>query len=246
MSGTRRKALLVSAALVGGTLLLTACGDSDKAAGAGAAKDAVATAPAGNAAGATPNGSTAENAAKGSEEGADKGSSGQVADKGTGNGGDKGGASGQGKGPDGSGVDRGDGVRVPVQQSCGANDISWSTRAETQAGGYILIMAKAKPGITCVLPNKYPVVAFGSDGTEASPAEHAVGKSITLSGNKTAYAGVNPKTTNTDYYKELHSIIVAPEQGDSDPAELKTGPIRVDKPIVTNWHTSAKDAVPFN
>ncbi|MFJ8230629.1 hypothetical protein ACIQ9E_11835 [Streptomyces sp. NPDC094448] len=246
MSGTRRKALLVSAALVGGALLMTACGDSDKAAGTGAAEDAAATAPAGNAAGATPNGSTAENPAKGSEEGSGKGSSGgQVADKGTGSGGDKGGASGQGKGPDGSGADRGDGVRVPVQQSCGANDISWSTRAETQAGGYILIMAKAKPGITCVLPEKYPVVAFGSDGTEASPAEHAVGKPITLSGNKTAYAGVNPKTTNTDYYKELNSIIVAPEQGDSDPAELETGPIRVDKPIVTNWHTSPKDAVPF-
>ncbi|AZK94782.1 MULTISPECIES: DUF4232 domain-containing protein [Streptomyces] len=247
MSGTRRKALLVSAALVSGALLMTACGESDKAAGTGAAKDAAAAAPAGNAAGATPNGSTAETSDKGSEKsadkGSDKGSSGQGTDKSTDNGGDKGGASGQGR--DGSGVDRGDGVRVPVQQSCGANDLSWSTRSESQAGGYILVMAKAKPGITCVLPEKHPVVAFGSDGTEAGPAEQSLGKAITLSGNKTAYAGVNPKTTNTDSYKELNFIIVAPENNDSDPVELKTGPIRVDKPIVTNWHTSAKDAVPF-
>ncbi|MEU0811381.1 hypothetical protein ABZ377_40695, partial [Streptomyces sp. NPDC005970] len=46
----------------------------------------------------------------------------------------------------------GNGEKAAVGQECGANDISWSTRSETQAGGYILIIAKAKPGITCVLP----------------------------------------------------------------------------------------------
>ncbi|QDY77468.1 DUF4232 domain-containing protein [Streptomyces qinzhouensis] len=235
MSGNRRKALLVSAALVSGALLMTACGDSDKAAGTGAAKDTAAAAPAGNAAETTPNGSSSETSGKAS--------SGKNAD----DGGDKGGASGggQGKGPGGSGADVGDGVRKPVQQSCGANDISWSSRSESQAGGYILVMAKAKPGITCVLPEKHPVVAFGSDGTEAGPAEHSAGKTITLSGNTTAYAGVNPKTTKDNNGKELTFIIVAPENNDPDPVELKTGPITVDKPIVTNWHTSAKDAVPF-
>ncbi|MBZ9600204.1 hypothetical protein K7B06_34735 [Streptomyces erythrochromogenes] len=35
---------------------------------------------------------------------------------------------------------------------CGANDISWSTRSETQAGGYILVIAQAKPGITLDKP----------------------------------------------------------------------------------------------
>ncbi|MEU5108746.1 hypothetical protein AB0H07_41955, partial [Streptomyces sp. NPDC021354] len=46
---------------------------------------------------------------------------------------------------DGVGAHVGDGERGNVGQECGANDISWSTRSETQAGGYILIIAKAKP-----------------------------------------------------------------------------------------------------
>jgi hypothetical protein len=140
----------------------------------------------------------------------------------------------------GSGADTGNGKREPVGQSCGANDISWNTRSETQAGGYILISAKAKPGITCVLPAALPTVAFGSDGTEAGPAEHAVGEQITLSGNTTAYAGVNPKSTNGDGGKELDSIIVAVGDDDPEPVSLKVGTITV----VTNWHTSATDAVP--
>ncbi|MFD7916887.1 hypothetical protein ACFV30_40445 [Streptomyces sp. NPDC059752] len=31
---------------------------------------------------------------------------------------------------------------------------------------------------------------------------------------------------------------------DPDPVSLPVGTITVDKPIVTNWHTSPKDAVP--
>ncbi|MFK4099324.1 DUF4232 domain-containing protein [Streptomyces sp. NPDC019531] len=129
-------------------------------------------------------------------------------------------------------------------QSCGTNDLNWSTRSETQAGGYILIMAKAKPGITCVLSGSLPVVAFGSDGTEASNAEQVVGDDLTLSGSTTAYAGVNPKTTNNNYGKELTSIIVSASNNDPNPISLKTGTITVDKPIVTNWHTSPSDAIP--
>lgn len=67
----------------------------------------------------------------------------------------------------GVGADTGGGELGQVGQRCGANDISWSTRAESQAGGYILIIAKATSGITCVLPAELPTVAFGSDGTEA-------------------------------------------------------------------------------
>ncbi|AEM80205.1 DUF4232 domain-containing protein [Streptomyces violaceusniger] len=147
---------------------------------------------------------------------------------------------------DGSGADTGNGKRGKVGQVCGANDISWSTREETQAGGYILVMAKAKAGITCVLPAALPTVAFGSDGTEAGPAEQAVGPAITLSGGTTAYAGVNPKTTGDNGGKELDSIIVAVGNEDANPVSLPVGTITVDKPIVTNWHTSAADAVPFD
>ncbi|MFC8517713.1 DUF4232 domain-containing protein [Streptomyces sp. NPDC057257] len=138
----------------------------------------------------------------------------------------------------------GSGDKSGYGQSCGTNDLTWSSRSETQAGGYILVMVKAKPGITCVLPGSLPVVAFGSDGTQASNAEQVVGQELTLSGSTTAYAGVNPKTTNSDYGKELTSIIVSVSNKDPHPVSLKTGTITVDKPIVTNWHTSAADAVP--
>ncbi|MFJ3284588.1 DUF4232 domain-containing protein [Streptomyces sp. NPDC086669] len=222
-----RKALLVSAALVGGTLLMTACEDGDAAKDTGAARS---SAPAsGAAASATPSGPAAAGSGKGA------GAKGEGTDD----------SAGAGDGA-GSGVDAGDGTRVPVEQGCGANDITWSTRSESQAGGYILVMAKAKPGITCYLPGTHPVVAFGSDGTEAGPAEQAVGEPIKLTGGTTAYAGVNPKTTGTNDGKELDSIIVAVDDSDANPVSLKVGTITVDKAIVTNWHTAPKDAVPFS
>lgn len=216
MFGKRRKAFLVSAALVGGTLLMTACQDTED----GAAPSASATdVPAADVSGA--------DASKGAEQGADKGSDAK-----------------DGGSAEGSGADAGDGTKVPVQQACGANDISWSTRSESQAGGYILIMAKARQGITCILPAALPTVAFGSDGTEAGPAEQSVGDAVTLSGATTAYAGVNPKTTDTDGGKELDSIIVGVGNEDPDPVSLEVGTITVDKPVVTNWHTAPADAVP--
>ncbi|MFD6475502.1 DUF4232 domain-containing protein [Streptomyces anulatus] len=220
MFGKRRKAFLVSAALVGGALLMTACQDTED----GAAPSASATdVPAADAAGA--------DASKGADKGAEQGGGQQPDAK-------------DGGSAEGSGADAGDGTKVPVQQACGANDISWSTRSESQAGGYILIMAKAKQGITCILPAALPTVAFGSDGTEAGPAEQSVGDAVTLSGATTAYAGVNPKTTDTDGGKELDSIIVGVGNEDPDPVSLEVGTITVDKPVVTNWHTAPADAVP--
>ncbi|GGV81704.1 DUF4232 domain-containing protein [Streptomyces massasporeus] len=231
MSGNRRKSFLVSAVLVGGALLMTACQDTDEAADTGASQGSSSSSSSGDAA--TPSGSSAA----GSGQGTGKGSG--AAGKGSG-------ATGGAEDGAGSGADTGNGKREPVGQSCGANDISWNARSETRAGGYILISAKAKPGITCVLPAALPTVAFGSDGTEAGPAEQAAGTQITLSGNTTAYAGVNPKGTNADGGKELDSIIVAVGDDDPDPVSLKVGAITVDKPVVTNWHTSATDAVPFS
>ncbi|MFJ4687253.1 hypothetical protein [Streptomyces sp. NPDC088789] len=216
MFRNRRKALLVSAAVLGGTLLMTAC--KDTAAGSGA--DSPAAAAVGNA-------SDASDAA------ASDAASGQGTD-----------TSGTEDAP-GSGVDTGDGQREQVEQSCGADDIAWSTRSETQAGGYILLMAKAKAGVTCYLPAELPSVAFGSDGTTASPAEHSVGDQIKLGGSTTAYAGINPKTTNDDYGKELDFIIVSAGEGDPTTVSLPVDPMIVDAPVVTSWHTAAEDAVPF-
>ncbi|GGX43323.1 DUF4232 domain-containing protein [Streptomyces chartreusis] len=226
MFGNRRKALLVSAALVGGAMLMTACQDSDATKDTGAAKG------------------SSSSPGKAGDSGSSSGSSSTGGGKDTAKG-----DGGSGKGTDdgaGSGADTGNGGREQVEQSCGANDISWSTRSETQAGGYILVIAKAKPGITCYLPAELPTVAFGSDGTQAGPAEQSVGEQIKLSGSTTAYAGVNPKSTNTDGGKELDSIIVAVGDNDPDPVSLPVGTITVDKPIVTNWHTAPTDAVPFS
>ncbi len=105
-------------------------------------------------------------------------------------------------------------------QVCGTNDLAWSASSETQAGGYILISVKARAGITCTLPAGLPSVAFGSDGTEASPAEQSVGEPVELSGAATAYAGVNPKTTDADTGKELSAIVVSVPGDQSDPVSL--------------------------
>ncbi|MFF5155007.1 hypothetical protein ACFY3N_01835 [Streptomyces sp. NPDC000348] len=220
MFGNRRKAFLVSAALVGGAMLMTACQDTDADTDTGAASSSSSAASTGDTA-ASPSGSSASDSGQDADEGADT----------------TGGA--------GSGVDTGDGERAAVEQSCGANDISWSTKSETQAGGYILIMAKAKSGITCYLPAALPTVAFGSDGTQAGPAEQSVGRQIKLTGSTTAYAGVNPKSTGGNGGKELDSIIVGVGDADPDPVSLPVGTITVEDPVVTNWHTAPADAVPF-
>ncbi|MET9092917.1 DUF4232 domain-containing protein [Streptomyces cyaneofuscatus] len=227
----RRSALLASAALVGGALLMTACQDTDGTVDSGAAQSSSPSADA----------DSPSASASASEDAASDGPSDAASDAPTSGASDEPTASpsagsGNGSGSNGS----------KVGQVCGANDLSWSTRSESQAGGYILVMAKAKSGITCVLPAALPTVAFGSDGTEAGPVEQAVGKQITLSGGTVAYAGVNPKTTNTDGGKELDSIIVAVGNEDPNPVSLKVGTITVDKPVVTNWHTAPKDAVPFS
>lgn len=228
MFGNRRKAVLASVALVGTAMLMTACQDTDQS------KESTGT-------GASSSSSPVANETDPSEASdASKANTGETPVEGTG---------AKGKGVDegtGSGVDTGDGERVPVEQSCGAGDIAWSTRSETQAGGYVLITAKAKPGITCYLPAALPTVAFGSDGTQAGPAEQSVGEQIKLSGDTAAYAGVNPKTTNEDGGKELDTIIVAVGDNDPDPVSLPVDTIVVDDPVVTNWHTSPTDAVPFN
>ncbi|MEU3184648.1 DUF4232 domain-containing protein [Streptomyces sp. NPDC006923] len=243
-----RTTALAATALVA-ALSLTACQDADT----GAAKSS-SSAPVEGAA--TTTGSAADATGPDTSQGSgteDK----ESASKGNGSGNGSGDKAGTGSSASGSGGasglnagyhsgGSGSGDKPGYGQVCGANDISWSTRAESQAGGYILIIAKANPGITCVLPSGLPTVAFGSDGTQARPAEQVAGDQITLTRGVTVYAGVNPKTTADNGGKELDSIIVAIGNDDPNPVSLPVGPITVDKPIVTNWHTSAADAVPFS
>ncbi|MEU3564867.1 hypothetical protein [Kitasatospora sp. NPDC006786] len=129
-------------------------------------------------------------------------------------------------------------------QACGANDLDFTAKTESQAGGYILISAKAKQGITCTLPGTHPVIAFGSGGIEAGPFEHGTGESITLSGAKTAYAGIMAKTTKGNQAVQYTDVIIGIGTPDPNPVSVPVGTTPVDKPVVTNWHTLPKDAVP--
>ncbi|WP_328378175.1 DUF4232 domain-containing protein [Streptomyces sp. NBC_00440] len=226
----------LAAMAVAAVLSLTACqGGSDSAAAAHSADQAQDTAGKAGSSGGKDVSAEAEKgkSADGATSGDDSSASGN-------SGTSSNGAAAKSKG---SGSSSGD--KSGYGQACGANDLKWGAKSETQAGGYILISVKAKPGITCTLPSALPMVAFGSDGTEAGPAEQSVGDPVKLSGATTAYAGVNPKTTNTDGGKELNEIITAVSQDDhTDPVSLPTGSITVDKPIVTNWHESPQNAVP--
>lgn len=132
-------------------------------------------------------------------------------------------------------------------QVCGTTDLTFKVSEETQAGGYFLVAAKAKPGITCYLEGTIPSAAFGSaPDTQASPAEQAVTDTIKLSGSATAYAGINPKTTNTNYGKELGQLIIAVAGDEANAVAFKlSGTVLVDRPITTNWHADPADAVPF-
>ncbi|MFI2611035.1 hypothetical protein [Kitasatospora sp. NPDC018619] len=136
------------------------------------------------------------------------------------------------------------GDKTGYGQVCGANDLVFTAKDESQGGGYILLSAKAKPGITCTLPAGHPVIAFGSGGIEAAAFEHGAGEEITLSGAKTAYAGVMAKTTKGDQAVEYTDVIIGIRNPDPNPESVRVGTTRVDKPVVTNWHTLPKDAVP--
>ncbi|MFF3763931.1 DUF4232 domain-containing protein [Streptomyces sp. NPDC001922] len=221
----------LAAVAVTAALSLSACGGETDSADASSSPGAAQSAD---------QGQETDGGAGGNAEGSGSESTSAGADSGGSTGGSASGKSG-GSADGGSGG----GGKGGYGQACGTNDLTWSAKSESQAGGYILISVKAKAGITCMLPGVHPVVAFGSDGTEAGPAEQAVGEQVKLSGATTAYAGVNPKTTNTDDGKELNEIITSVSRDDrTDPVSLTTGSITVDRPIVTNWHTVPQDAVP--
>ncbi|MFH9619072.1 hypothetical protein ACH4MM_35945 [Streptomyces pratensis] len=139
-----------------------------------------------------------------------------------------------------------DGEKSGYGQSCGTNVLEFTVTSESQAGGYYLVTAKAKSGITCYLDVNTPSVSFGSgaDGV-ASPVGQGGADPIKLTGSAVAYTGISPKTTDSDGGKEFENVIIATTEDDADPAELKLpDPATVDKPIVTNWATSRAEAVP--
>ncbi|MCQ4205761.1 hypothetical protein [Streptomyces longispororuber] len=131
-------------------------------------------------------------------------------------------------------------------QSCGTNDLDFTVTSESQAGGYYLVTAKAKSGITCYLDVNTPSVSFGS-GTDgvASPVGQGGEDPIKLSGSAVAYTGISPKTTKENGGVEFENVIIATTEGDPNPAELKLpDTATVDKPIVTNWSTKRTETVP--
>ncbi|MFD6279211.1 hypothetical protein ACFWFI_27150 [Streptomyces sp. NPDC060209] len=143
-------------------------------------------------------------------------------------------------------ADSGGGEKSGYGQSCGTNDLDFTVTSESQAGGYYLVTAKAKSGITCYLDVNTPSVSFGSgvDGV-ASPVGQGGADPIKLTGSDVAYTGISPKTTNSDAGKEFENVIIATTNDDPDPAELKLpDTATVDKPIVTNWATNRAEAVP--
>ena len=131
-------------------------------------------------------------------------------------------------------------------QSCGTNDLTFTVSEKSQAGGYLLVTAKAKPGITCSLEGNIPNASFGSDpNTVASNAEQAVSDTVKLSGSTAAYAGISSKSTNNNNGKQFGLLIIAITGFEADAVELKVPDTIVDKPIATNWHANPADAVPF-
>ncbi|MFF5436498.1 hypothetical protein [Streptomyces achromogenes] len=232
----RFRAAFAASAALGAGLLLTACQE-----GSGTSADATAKTTATSQATPTPQpaaDATGTAAPSGGQKSRPTGSTAGATHSGSGNGGGTNTGAGR-TSDDGTAADK-----TGYGQGCGTNDLNWTAKSMTQAGGYIRIAVSAKPGITCVLPGGLPVVAFGSGGTQAHPAEQSAGSEITLSGGTTVYAGVNPKTTNDDNGVEYSTVIVSVSDGDPHPVSLPVGNTVVDKPVVTNWHTNPADAVP--
>ncbi|MFI6350491.1 DUF4232 domain-containing protein [Streptomyces sp. NPDC050560] len=134
-----------------------------------------------------------------------------------------------------------------VGQFCGTNDLTFTLDEETQAGGYYLITAKAKPGITCYLQGIYPTASFGSTPeTRVGPAEQSTSEEIKLSGDTVAYSGISPKSVGGNEGTDSDRLTLAITNFEVEPVTFTLpGTVSVNEPIATNWHADAADAVPF-
>lgn len=130
---------------------------------------------------------------------------------------------------------------------CATGDLTFTVSEESQAGGYYLVTATAKPGVTCTLEGRTIEAGFGSAVSgDVMPSEQAEGDPITMTGSTKAYAGVNPNSGPAEGGAQFDEIIVSAHEGDMDPVSLKLpSTAEVDQPVGTNWHTDAADAVPF-
>lgn len=130
---------------------------------------------------------------------------------------------------------------------CRTDDLTFEVTQESQAGGYYLITATAKPGVSCTLKGETAPVAFGSaEDAHASPAEQAVGPTVEVSGDRVAYAGVSPKSDNVDGGVLYPQIIVSATNDDPNPVSIELPQdAEVAGPVATNWVANASDAVPF-
>ncbi|MEV2253897.1 DUF4232 domain-containing protein [Streptomyces sp. NPDC050147] len=142
----------------------------------------------------------------------------------------------------------GQGTAPDVGQVCGTTDLTFKLTEKTQAGGYLLVTAKAKSGITCYLEGGIPSASFGSSPDSlVQPIEQSVGKTIKLSGSTAAYAGINPKTTSGNYGAEYERLFLSVAGDESESVTLKLpSSTLVDRPVSTNWQAAAADAVPFS
>ncbi|MFE6647496.1 DUF4232 domain-containing protein [Nocardioides sp. NPDC057772] len=132
--------------------------------------------------------------------------------------------------------------------ACATGDLNFTVSEQSQAGGYYLVTATAKPGVTCTLAGRTIEAGFGSDvAGDVMPSEQAEGEPITMTGSIKAYAGVNPHSGPQEGGVQFEEIIVSAGEGDMDPVSLKLpSTAEVDQPIGTNWHTDATKAVPYS
>ncbi|EGD43669.1 hypothetical protein NBCG_01994 [Nocardioidaceae bacterium Broad-1] len=132
--------------------------------------------------------------------------------------------------------------------TCATGDLTFTVSEESQAGGYYLVTATARPGVTCTLAGRTIEAGFGSAVSgDVMPSEQAEGEPITMTGSTKAYAGVNPHSGAQDGGVQFEEIIVSAHEGDMDPVSLKLpSTAEVDQPIGTNWHADAAKAVPFS
>lgn len=132
--------------------------------------------------------------------------------------------------------------------ACATGDLAFTVSEESQAGGYYLVTASAKPGVTCTLAGRTIEAGFGSGVSgDVMPSEQAEGDPITMTGSTEAYAGVNPHSGPQEGGVQFDEIVVSAHEGDMDPVSLKLpSTAEVDQPIGTNWHTDATKAVPFS
>ncbi|MFJ5113510.1 hypothetical protein ACIQAD_23045 [Streptomyces sp. NPDC088551] len=222
---------LAAAAVTALAATTTACGPEDNGAAATATSSSTESAD---------NGGNGGNGGSATTDGSSAGDSGSGSDSGSGD------AKNSGSSGSSDKTGSGDGGKSGYGQSCGTNDLDFTVTTKSQAGGYYLVTAKAKSGITCYLDVNTPSVSFGSDADGvASPVGQGGEDPIKLTGSTAAYTGISPKTTNSDSGVEFENVIIGLTEEDPNPAELKLPePATVDKPIVTGWATNPANSVP--